>query len=208
MKKGEVKAIIFDLGGVIVFYDHMIAARQMSRIINISPKKIFKILNGEEKIKEFANSSDKGISSRKYWSDSFKGLKIKVPYRKFDKIWTTIFFPNKGIKSIISKLKKEYRVALLSNTNFNHKNYLLKNYNLKNLFSILIFSCDVKIRKPQSKIFKLALKKLKVLPKEAVFIDDKIENVKGAKKAGFHGIHFKNNKHLLKELEKLGVKLK
>ena len=79
----------------------------------------------------------------------------------------------------------------------------MKVYKLRKFFDLLIYSCDVKARKPDSKIYKIALKKLKVRPEEAVFIDDKHENVNSAKKLGIHGIIFKNNKQTINELEKI-----
>ena len=103
-------------------------------------------------------------------------------------------------------MKKNYKIALISNTGRLHSNYWIKKYKLKEIFPVRVFSYKVKIQKPHKKIFRAALKKLKVKPNEAVFIDDRSENVKGVKKLGIQGIHFKNNKQTFGELRKLGIK--
>ena len=72
-------------------------------------------------------------------------------------------------------------------------------------FNAVIVSCDVGIRKPNPKIYKLVLKKLKLPAKNTVFIDNQKWNIKPAKKLGMNTILFKNNKQTLKELKKLKV---
>ena len=205
-KKSKIKAIIFDSGGVIVFYDHMIAVRKMSKIIHAPAKKIFDILNGEKT--NFSRLYDLGSRREVYWGAMEKELHVKIPYRKFDKLWCTIFWQNKKIFSLIKKLKKNYKIGLISNMGSLHHKYLFKKYHLNDLFDAKTLSYKVKIRKPDSKIFRITLKKLKVKPEETVFVDDISKNVNGARRLGIHGIHFKNNKQSLRELEKLGIKPK
>jgi len=70
----------------------------------------------------------------------------------------------------------------------------------------LILSCDVEIRKPNLKIYKLLLSKLKIPAKNCLFIDNQKWNIEPAKKLGFQTILFKNNKQLFEQLSKLGIK--
>ena len=124
-KKGKIKAIVFDLGKVLVFYDHMIAAKKMSRIIKVPPKPIFKILSGNSN--EFSKTSDTGAPSSEYWNLAAKELGVnEIPTKEFNEIWNTIFWLNKPLISLIKNLKKEHKIALLSNLGTEHKKYLLK----------------------------------------------------------------------------------
>lgn len=200
-----IKAVIFDIGNVLVFYNHHIAAKKMSKIIKVRESKIFDILHGE-KVKKISRMRDLGYSSRKYWAESAKHLKIrKIPYKEFDKLWNTIFRPNQKLFNLLKKLKRKYNLASISNTPLTHKKYFLKKYKIRKLLNPTIFSCDLKILKPDKRIYFFVLKKLKIKPKEAIFIDDKLENVKGARKIGINAIHFKNNSQLSKELKKFGI---
>jgi putative hydrolase of the HAD superfamily len=204
-KKRGIKALIFDLGGVIIFYDHMIAARQMSKIIERDAKEIFKILNSNRG--RFTCAYELGKPRRVYWDIAKKRLRVKkIPEKKFDELWTTMFWPNKKMISQIKKLRKNYRIALISNIGSLHLKYLEKKYSLNKLFPVRVYSYKVGVRKPKPKIFKTVLKRLKVKPKEAVFIDDRPENARGAEKLGMHGIYFKSNKQTFKELKRLGIK--
>ena len=195
------KALIFDVGGVLVFYNHMIAAKKMSKLIDVDPKKIFKIINGGRN--NFTVSYELGNPKEIYWGVMEKKFGKKIPYDKFNKIWCEIFWPNKDLLETLKKLKKEYRLALISNIGPLHWNYLNKKYQLGKISSIKTLSYKVKLRKPDKKIYLNTLRKLKVNPEEAIFIDDKKENSTGAKKIGMHGIHFKSNKNLLIDLKRL-----
>lgn len=206
-EKHKIKALIFDLGGVIVFYDHMIAARKMAKVIGVSPKRIYKILSGNKK--EFTISYELGKPKEVYWKVLAKSLGVeKIPYKKFDKIWCTIFLPNKKMFSLIIKIRKKYKIAIISNIGKLHKNYLTKKYHFDKLASIRVYSFETGFRKPHPQIFRIVLKKLKVKPEETIFIDDLKENIEGSKKLGINGIHFRNNVQILKELEKLHVSLR
>ncbi|MBM3228346.1 HAD-IA family hydrolase [Candidatus Pacearchaeota archaeon] len=205
-KKREIKALIFDVGGVVVFYDHMIAAREMSKIIRVSPKKIFNILNGSKN--KFTNSYELAKSPQIYWGIMARSLKInpkKIPLKKFEKLWNTIFWPNKELILLLKNLKKEYKIALISNIGRLHEKYLAKKYRFKSFADIRVYSYKAKSRKPNKKIYLITLKRMKINSKEAVFVDDRLENVSGAKKMGLHGIHFKSNNQVVREFKELGI---
>ncbi len=55
-----------------------------------------------------------------------------------------------------------------------------------------IFSYTVKTIKPEAEIFKILLDRYELMPDECVFIDDCLQNIKGANAVGIHGIHFKD----------------
>ena len=57
--------------------------------------------------------------------------------------------------------------------------------------------------KPQREIYETLLQKFQLEPEECVFIDDRLENVEGVKKAGFHGIQFHNYEQASSELNQL-----
>lgn len=201
-KKRGIKALIFDIGGVIIFYDHMIAARQMSKIIERDAKEIFEILDSNRG--GFTHAYELGVSRKTYWRIMEKQLGVKkIPEKKFDELWTTIFWSNKKLISQIRKLKKNYKIALISNTGSLHQKYLDKTYRLNKIFPVRIYSYKIEARKPKPEIFKTALKKLKVKPKEAIFIDDRKQNTKGAERLGMKTVLFKNNKQTIRELDRL-----
>ena len=70
-------------------------------------------------------------------------------------------------------------------------------------FDEVVVSCDVGIRKPNPKIYKMILKKLKLKGKSCIFIDNQKWNLIPAKKLGMKTILFKDNKQADEKLKKL-----
>jgi len=204
-----IKAIIFDIGGVLMNYDHWKAARPMSKLLGISSKTIYQIISNKGSHPGFTKLCETKASEKEYWRHAAKKWKLdfkKFPIKKMDSLWNKIFWPNKPALKLIKKLKKNYKLGLLSNMGRGHVKYLKTKYNITNPFNVNVFSSLVGMRKPNPKIYKLILKKLKVKPNEAVFLDDLKKNVNGARRVGLNAIQFKSLSQAFKELKKLGVK--
>ena len=96
-----------------------------------------------------------------------------------------------------------YRLLYLSN----YSHYVMKaNPEVLDFLPLLdggVFSCDVKLIKPDPKIYEALAKKYSLIPGECVFIDDLEKNVEGGKNFGFHGIQFLNLKQAQEDLNKL-----
>lgn len=91
--------------------------------------------------------------------------------------------------SLISELKNRgYQVGYLSNAENYH--YPIIHQRLEHLFDFGIISWQVKIRKPNPKIFDQIFKYTTALPSEVLFIDDVKENVLSAKNYGLKSLHF------------------
>ena len=68
---------------------------------------------------------------------------------------------------------------------------------------MVVGSGDVGIMKPDPQIFQIALERLDVAAEEAVFVDDFIENVQGARALGIHAVHFQGREQAIQELKAL-----
>ena len=101
------------------------------------------------------------------------------------------------------KLKqKGYPIYLLSNfPGDQFEKYRLQNSFLDE-FDDRIISGDVGLAKPDIKIYQLAIKKFNLNPEESLFIDDKIENTKGAEQAGIKTVQLQKPEDLDKEIRK------
>ena len=109
------------------------------------------------------------------------------------------FKQNKELFNELFKLKKQgYKLAVLSDQWFLSKEALMSDKFYKK-FDEVIVSCDVGYRKPNKKIYQLAIKKLNLLSKEILFIDNQKWNILPAKKLGMSVILFKSNKQLFSE---------
>jgi len=201
-KMNKIKAIIFDLGKVVINYDHMIAARKMSKVISIPATLIKETLLDEKNL----NPLEKGIISEKeFWSGIEKRLNKKIDGKLFEKFWNSIFSPNKSIEKLVGLLKKRYKLALLSNIGNFQKDYVCKHFKIIKKFDVMIFSHEVGLRKPEKEIYKLVLRKLGTKPKETLYFDDKLEFIIAARKLGLNAFQFKSIIQLKKILKKFNI---
>jgi putative hydrolase of the HAD superfamily len=98
---------------------------------------------------------------------------------------------------VLEFLQAKYKTGLISNLSFSKCAWdLLKTNNLKNLFDFIIVSGDVNIRKPNPKIFQIALDTLDVAAYEAVFVGDTLEtDIEGAINTGMIPVHINRRKN-------------
>lgn len=208
-----VKAIIFDIGGVLeigknckITKNHRTLGvhEYISKKFKISPDQWFDSIDAP-----YVLSIEGKIAKEKVLSVISKNLKTtpKKLERIIVKSYQRHFKHNKKLYKFAFKLKKQgYKIAILSDQwPFSKEALIEKKYAKK--FDAIIISCDVGVRKPNPKIYKIILKELKLNAKECVFIDNQTWNIKPAQKLGMKTILFKNNKQAIKDLKKLGVEV-
>jgi len=209
MKK-EIKAIIFDVGGVLAIGESMIVNNKQRNSVHLDIAKGLKISLDQwfDSIDStYADAIEGKISREKTFKIVSKN--VKTSRRKLEKIilktYKKNFNQNKQLFKKAFELKKQgYKIAVLSDQWPTSKQALMPD-KLYKKFDEVIVSCDVGVRKPNPKIYKLILKKLKLPAKQTLFIDNQEWNIKPAKKLGMKTILYKNNKQLFKELNKLGI---
>ncbi len=104
--------------------------------------------------------------------------------------WDEWMHEKEGMFEIMQSLKeKGYRLILASNASVRYHRYI---HHLKifELFDDLVYSCDLKLLKPQTAFFDSICELKKIEAKETLFIDDSFENCRTAQKCGFHTYHF------------------
>ena len=192
------KVIIFDLGGVIFKFNHMIICKRLSKASGISPKDVYKIIfnNGVEK------DYDEGkITSKNFYKTINNILKTNLSFAKFNNIWSDIFKENIKVSNLIRKLKDtNYKLYLLSNTNEMHFNFLKNNFEIINSFDGYILSYKIGYRKPSIEIYNAVLRKTGLAACNHIYIDDLENFVNIAKSLGMIGIVFKSFIELKREL--------
>jgi putative hydrolase of the HAD superfamily len=98
-------------------------------------------------------------------------------------------------------------LGMLNNEARELNDYRIETFKLRRFFDGFLSSCYVGLRKPDTRMFKLALDILQRDPREIAFVDDRLGNVEAANEVGMRGIHYEGAESLKHELEALGVKL-
>lgn len=192
------KVFIFDLGKVLLDFDFRIALARIRNHTNCKDQEIFQFFRNSR----IAEGWDKGtISEKEFYASARSGLNLKIGMEEFKEIWNEIFSEKKEVIDFALSLKKFFKIAVLSNTNPWHLNYIRAQYNWMQELGSLIASCEVGLLKPDPEIFKIALKILGVSPEETFYTDDLSENVKAAKRVGIEAYVFKGLEGLRQELK-------
>jgi putative hydrolase of the HAD superfamily len=110
---------------------------------------------------------------------------------------------DQDLVNYIRNLHDRYRTGLLSNAFSDLREWLKQQGEVDGVFDELVISAEVGIVKPDPRIYYLALDQLKVVPEEAIFIDDFNHNIEGAMAVGMHAIKFINPDQTRSELEEL-----
>ena len=74
-------------------------------------------------------------------------------------------------------------------------------------FEHQIFSCEVRLIKPDPAIFELCVSHLKYPSSDVLFIDDRQPNIEAARKIGLRAIQFESARQLRAELKEFGFKV-
>ena len=176
-----IKAIIFDWGGVLINKPSIGLIKYFANYFKVKEDDL------KHAVKSLMDSFQKGkISEENFWKIVCNKLNVNIP--KVESLWEIgfkeVYREKTKVLQLIRVLKKNgYKIGFLSNTEIPSMNFFFKQK--YKIFDVLIFSCMEGYRKPEENIFKIMIKKLKVLPYEAIFIDDKQENIIGAKNVGF-----------------------
>lgn len=203
----SLKAIIFDLGNVLIDFDYRQAARRVTQFTDKSEEEIYNFFFDSELTGLFEEGK---ISPQEFFLKIKEALNLRLEYEDFVSIWNDIFFlsqKNYAVYNLARALAKTYKIALLSNVNILHFEYLKKCFPVFDPFLYIITSYEIGVRKPHSLIYKKALERLTVLPGEAFYTDDRSELAQSARELGIRSFIFTDVEQLKKDLIRSGVTL-
>lgn len=115
--------------------------------------------------------------------------------------------PKTDMIELMVKIREQYRLkmAVISNEGRELTLYRVKKFNLGSFIDFFISSCFVHFRKPDLRLYQLALDCAQVPAEESVYIDDREMFVEVAGEIGLHGIHHTEYDSTRKALEDLGL---
>ncbi len=191
---GDIKNIIFDLGGVIINIDVSAVMRELEKMGHDQAMELNHYLIRND---VFIRLETGELSPDEFRNIIRKQLGKPLTDHEIDRAWNTIIgdIPPERIR-LLESVRKNYRTFLLSNTNlihFNHYNdYIRSSYGydrLEDLFDKAYFSFQLGMYKPDPKIFEHVIKDAGLLPHDTLFIDDAKINTDSASESGIMGFY-------------------
>ena len=203
MKSSPIEVIFFDLGNVILPFNHYQIAEKLSPFVQKKdfqdPRKIFSYIFDLEN--GAINPFDAGeLSSKEFFQSLKESLQLSISFEAFVPIWNEIFVEDREVSEIIRSLKKKWRLGLLSNTDPLHFNYIVSTFSIVSILEKWILSYEVGFKKPDAHIYQKAIEWAAVEPKKILFIDDTKGHVEAAVSLGMQGIRFVSADQLREEL--------
>lgn len=207
MPSPEIKAVIFDIGRVLVRVDVSRSMQSLAQSVSLSPQEIWTAI---EKDPRWHDWQEGRISPRDWHLHLSKRLGGSLTFEQFSEAWNRALDPAPiQDNSLFESLRKSFRLGLLSNTDPIHVAQLEATFDFFRFFPkpARTYSCVVGASKPSPLIFRDALKSLRVRAEESVFVDDVEAYVSAARSLGMHGIHYQSPDQLRAGLNALGANL-
>ncbi len=199
----NIKNIILDLGGVIINLNQQLTYDAFKKLFPSKYEKILIELESNNYLEKFETAE----ISKKEFISFIQKFDTSISEKEIEKAWNSMLLdiPENRIQ-LIKSLAKKYNVYLLSNTNEIHyqyiENYAVQEFNVlsfKSIFKQVYLSHEIKLRKPNTAIFKYVLKEANLLRHETLFIDDTLEHINSAKQLGIktHHLNLHENQSLI-----------
>lgn len=194
------QTLFFDLGNVLLFFSHQKMCLQIAKAYETTPEMVYDAFfkNRLSSLYELGE-----ITSDELHSHLNRTFKKEVNFLALMQAASNIFEPNTEIIPIVKKLKEQgTRLILLSNTCEAHFNYAYSHYPVLKLFDEFLLSYELKLQKPDPRIFHKALAHAHGKP--CFYTDDLGENIRAAKKVGLKGVRYSDPKSLQRHLTTQG----
>jgi glucose-1-phosphatase len=195
-----IKAVFFDLGGVIVRTEFQAPRQQLADRLGMDYEDLSKIVFDSD---SGLKASMGEIASEEHWASVIQ--RLKRPASELSLIREEFFagdIVDRTLVEYIRSLRGKYKTGLISNAWSDLRDFVVRE-KFDDAFDKMIISAEVGAVKPEPKIFQIALEQFGVKPKEAVFVDDFYINIEGCEKVGIKGIHFQDAESSMQQLKEL-----
>jgi len=194
------RAIFFDLGGVILRTEYQAPRERLAERLNMTYEDINKIVFESETARKASLGE---VSVDEHWRAVMR--RLRLPASEAETIRAEFFAGDvidRDLLNFIRSLRPRYKTGVISNAWGDLRDYIVK-HQFEDMFDTLIISAEIGMMKPQPRIYQLALKQARVEANEAAFVDDTPKNVEAANALGMHGILFRDPAQVEENLKAL-----
>lgn len=124
---------------------------------------------------------------------------------QFQQFMFSLSKPKTQALELARSLSKKYVMGTINNESRELNAYRIQQFGLAQIFDLFVSSCFVGIRKPDTRIYKLALDLTQRVAEECCFMDDRPVNIEAAAKVGMQTVLVKSPQQLREDLQNLGV---
>ena len=169
--------IYFDLGNVLVNFDHRRGARQMADVAGISEQLVWEVVFDSDLEMQYERGA---ITTQEFFDAFCARTRTQPDYDALLLAAADIFEMNESIVPLVTELRdRGHRLGILSNTNQSHWDFILGGRfpMVQEMFELYALSHEMRAVKPDLAAFKIAAQLAGVAPEEIFFTDDRLDNV-------------------------------
>lgn len=204
-----IDAIIFDFGNVLIDLDYPRVIRRFSEVAKKNQEEIEELVVTSPVLQKFEMGM---IGPDEFRANINKLLGTNMGERQFEDIW------NSMLKSItkermdkVLKIGERFDTFILSNTNMIHEiayeEMIMEEtgkFSLRDFVKEVYYSHEIGMRKPNLNCYNFVIEDIGLYASRMLFLDDRLDNVEAAKKAGMKAIQVFDPDKQLNEIFGLG----
>lgn len=198
--------LYFDLGNVLLKFDHRRGCRQMAEVAGVADEVVWKVSFQGPLFLDYERGE---VTSDEYYRRFCEATASQPDPEALLHAASDIFQLNVPTAALVTQLKLAgHRLGILSNTNEAHWQFVDRGHYgiLADPWEHYALSFRLRSMKPEPAIYRAAAEMAGVDPAEVFFVDDRPENVQGAREAGFDAVLFTTAAALATDLRRRGVR--
>jgi FMN phosphatase YigB (HAD superfamily) len=197
------RALVFDIGRVIVQVDPQRALETLGASAGLSAGQVWAEIKSDPRMHDFQEGR---LTPRQWHRHVARHFGLPLSFREFCAAWNSAL-DGKPILSedLFVELAARYRLVLLSNTDPIHVAHLEAHFDFLRHFPARVYSCAVGASKPDAAIYRRAILAAGVAPQEILYIDDVADYVEAGRRAGMQVLLFHGAQQLRDELRHSGI---
>lgn len=196
-----IQAVILDVGGVLVHDKSHDKRHEWEARLGLPQGQLTHLVFGSEAAARAASGE---IPEQDVWKAVGSQLGLRedqLPELQRD-FWAGEQL-NGELVQFIQSLRPRYKIGIISNAWSEARFFHNEKFKLNTWIDVAIYSAEVKLVKPDPRIYQLALAQLNVRAHESVFVDDMLVNVEAARGLGMKGVQFKNTEQAINEIKEI-----
>ncbi len=194
-----VRAVVFDIGGVLEITPSLGVPEKWERKLGLQPGELGERTHRVWEAGAIGTSSEDDVQRS---IGELLGLDEAQVDAFMEDIWTEYLGTlNVELTEYFRGLRPRYRTAMLSNSFVGARSRERERYHFDELTDLIVYSHEVGMSKPDRRIYELTCERLGVRPEEMIFLDDTEWAVDGARATGIQAVLFEDNAQAIAEIE-------
>ncbi|MCI0537491.1 MAG: HAD family phosphatase [Verrucomicrobiales bacterium] len=181
------KAVVFDLGKVLLHFDYGIAAEKFERRCALSTGGIRQAIDQSPLLHGFETNQ---LSTEQFFAALSEATGFEGDLAAFSEIFCNVFSPIEPMIRLQAQLRERgLPTYIFSNTNFLQIEHIRRSYPFFANFDGYVLSCEHGVMKPDQELYEVVERLTGRRGRDLLYIDDRAENIDAGAERGWQTIH-------------------